>query len=269
MKRLIARLLAAAFVLTLMCGTLTGCAANDWKGTWNRTGDATYSRAFIEIFDVSRKGFSFDMTLYNGNVAGEIEDAYALFLDRTCEEAVYDVPGSYATITFTMNPGGDIDVIYMGGTSTANYVIEPDIFGFAAPAYITGNFVRRDVTYINSSFADTGMLTEEEDSRVRKIMPDDVYARCLDCFQFWTLGSGKTLDKHDDELGAFVYFGSNQMQEHGAVIIIFDDGTVAVIVSRADGSLVYYCDNHIYGTGEVYPLPIKDWMTAYYAEQEK
>ena len=31
-------------------------------------------------------------------------------------------------------------------------------------------------------------------------------------------------------------------------------------------SLVYYCDNHIYGSGEVYPLPVKDWMAEYYEQ---
>jgi len=211
------------------------------------------------------------MKLYNGNVVGELTDCKALFLDRGCTQAVYDVADSYASITFELNKKGEIEVLYMGGTTATNYVIEADMFDFAAPAYITGNFVRGETTYINYSFEATGMLSAHADKMVNDIMPEEIYERCLDCFQYWQIGSekDKTLGKHDDEIGGFVYYGWNQMQELAAVIIIFDDDTVAVVLSRADGSLVYYCNNHIYGTGDVYPLPIKRWMEEYYEEQKK
>ena len=269
MKRLAARILAAAMLLAAVGGLLTGCASGKWQGEWNRTGDATYSRAVLEIFNVSRKGFSFDLTLYNGNVVGELEDCQALFLDRACTKAVYDVDNTYASITFEMNEKGELEVLYMGGTTASNYVIEAELFDFSAPAYITGNFVRGDTTYLNSSFAAIGMLSDDADEMVHHIMPQEMYDRCLDCFQFWEQGLTKTGSAHDDDIGGFVYYGWNQMQDKAAVIIIFDDDSVAVVLSRTDGSLVYYCDNHIYGTGEVYPLPIKVWMEEYYEAQKK
>ncbi len=267
MRKIFARALAAVMLTALMCACLTGCASSKWQGTWNRTGDATYSRAQLEIFDVSRKGFTFDLTLYNGNVVGELEDCTALFLDRGCTTAVYDVPGTYASITFELNEKGGIEVLYSGGTTAANYIIEHELFEFAAPAYITGNFVRGETEYLNSSLADIGMISAEEDERVRDIMPEEVYTRLLDCFQYWECRAGKHIDAHDDDIGGFVYYGWNRMQEQGAVVISFDDESVAVVLSRSDGSLVYYCDNHIYGTGEVYPLPIIIWMEEYYEQQ--
>ncbi len=269
MKKLAARILAAAMLMAAVCGLFTGCASGKWQGKWNRTGDATYSRAELEIYDVTRKGFTFDLTLYNGNVVGELENCPALFMDRACTEAVYDVPNTFASITFEMNEKDELEVLYMGGTKVSNYVVETEMFGFAAPAYITGNFVRGETTYLNSSFYATGMLSAEADEMVNRIMPQDVYNRCLDCFQYWEQGLTKTGSAHDDEIGGFVYYGWNQMQEQGGVIIIFDDNSVAVILSRADGSLVYYSDNHIYGTGEVYPLQIQIWMEEYYEAQKK
>lgn len=277
MKRLAARLLAAVMALTLIAGLFTGCASGKWKGEWNRTGDATYSRAEMRIYDVDRKGFTFDLLLYNGNVVGRLEALQAFFVDRSCTEAVYEVPNSHASITFSLNEKNEVDVLYMGGTSAGNYIIEQQMFGFEAEAYITGNFVRGETSYLNSSFVDIGMLTEDEDALVRKIMPEDMYERCRDCFQYWekweeTKKNSKTglIEKtgktHDDDIGGFIYYGKNRMQEKAGIIIIFDDGTVAIVVSRDDGSLVYYCDNHIYGSGEVYPLPITIWMEEYYGE---
>ncbi len=278
MKKLLARILAAAMMLVITAGLFTGCASGGWKGEWNRTGDATYSRAVMRIYNVKRRGFTFDMKLYNGNVVGSLEGLQAVFLDRGCKEAVYDVPNSHATITFELTEKGEINVLYMGGTTATNYVIEQEMFGFDAPAYITGNFVRGETTYLNYSLSATGMLTENEDAMVRKIMHDDMYARCLDCFQYWEMWEEtkknpitgtmeKTGKKHDDDIGGFIYYGTNCMQEYAGIIIIFDDDTVAAVISKEDGSLVYFCDNHIYGSGEVYPLPIKNWMEAYYAQQ--
>lgn len=264
MRKYAARLLTAALLLAAVYGLFTGCASSKWQGEWNRTGDATYCRAVLEIFNVTRKGFSFDMTLYNGNVVGELEDRQALFADRACTVAVYDVPGTFASITFEMNDKGELEVLYMGGTDSDNYIMEDVLFEFEAPAYITGNFVRGETTYINSSLAAIGMISYEEDEWVRKVMPDDVYDRLLDCFQYWECRDGKNIGAHDDDIGGYVYYGWNKMQTYGAVVIIFDDESVAVILSRTDGSLVYYCDNHIYGTGEVYPLPIQIWMEEYY-----
>lgn len=266
MKKFTARLLAASILLAAVICLFTGCASGKWEGEWNRTGDATYSRAVLEIFNVTRSGFTFDMTLYNGNIVGELEDCQAVFSDRACTEAVYET-GDSASITFTMNEKGELEVLYMGGSSASSYVLEAELFSFDAPAFITGNFVRGDTTYINSTFEATGMLSAEADAMVQRIMPNDMYERCLDCFQYWEKGLTKSGSEHDDDIGGFVYYGWNQMQEQGAVIIIFDDDTVAVVLSRTDGTLVYYCNNHIYGSGDVYPLPIKKWMEEYYENQ--
>ena len=62
-RRIISILLAAVLLVT-SAAYLSGCARSDWEGTWNRTGDATYSRAVMNITDVNSKGFTFSMTLF-------------------------------------------------------------------------------------------------------------------------------------------------------------------------------------------------------------
>ncbi|MBQ9994501.1 MAG: hypothetical protein IJP17_07300 [Clostridia bacterium] len=271
-KRIISLLLALA-LMTAMCATLSGCASRKWEGKWNRTGDATYTRAELSITDVGARGFTFSMTLYNGNIAGQLTDLYALFTNQSHTEAQYDVPDTRAYISFTLNEGGDMDVLFydssVGFTETeSNFYsdsasTEMTIFGFEELAFITGNFQKGEVSYINDTFFATGMLTIQEDALVRNLMGDETYRRCLDCFQIWTVGDEENSGAHDDEIGGFVYYGSNTMQQYAAIIIIYDDGTASVAVSMPDGSLVYYSDNSIYGDGTVTPLPITRWIEKY------
>ena len=58
------RVISLIVLVSVLLGTMTclsGCARSDWEGTWNRTGDATYSRAILTITNVNSKGFTFSM----------------------------------------------------------------------------------------------------------------------------------------------------------------------------------------------------------------
>ena len=58
------------------------------------------------------------------------------------------------------------------------------------------------------------------------------------------------------------------MQKFDSIIIAYDDGTVSVAIIKTDGSVVYYSNNEIYGSGEVLPLPVKKWIDDYNHELE-
>lgn len=276
-KRVISALIAAAVLLCLPV-SFTGCARSDWQGTWNRTGDATFARAILTITDVNSKGFTFSMTLYNGNVAGRLDSLRANFTNTAKTKAEYEVPDSRASISFTLNEKNDMDVLFFDKavvfTETENSYYsssqstEYQMFGFEEPCFITGNFYRGEVTYLNQNFHDAGILTEEQSEMIDKLLPDEMMIRCLDCFQLWTVGDYNNSGKHDDEIGGFVYYGSNTMQKYGALIIAYDDNTVSVAIIKTDGSVVYYSNNSIYNTGEVLPLPVKKWIEDYNHELE-
>lgn len=251
----------ACVVLLFMITMLSGCGSSKWEGEWNRTGDKTYSRAVLEITDESNSGFTFGFTLYNGNIAGEIRELKAVFTDRDKLSARCDIENTDAYILLNINNDGDIDVSFYSAS-----LIEKTLFELKGDANITGNYRKGDVDYLNDSLYTIGMLTKEEDELVRKQLTDSVYMRCLDCFQSYKCGV-KGDGAHEDEIGAFVYYGSNSMQEYAGMIIIYDDGSVGIVLSQNNGSLLYYSDNRIYGTGEVTPLPVTKWMEYYNAEK--
>lgn len=262
--------LALALLVIASLFSMSGCAAGDWNGTWNRTGDATFSRAILEISDAGGSGFTFSLTLYNGNIAGELKNMTAVYTDSSKDGARCDIDGSFAYIELTLNEDGTMEVYFGNDLPGENSVgvIESDLWGFVAPAFISGHFERGKVEYINSSLASAGILDEQADSAVRRLMTDNQYERLLDCFQICNVGSEKGSGEHDDEIGGFVYYGSNTMQKYAAIMIIYDDGTVSVVVSSLDGSLKYFSDNSIYKDGSITPLPVTKWMKNYDAERD-
>lgn len=265
----------AALALVLMLLPLSGCAKNDWEGTWNRVGDSTFSRAVLKISDVKSKGFTFSMTLYNGNVAGRLLQLHAEFTDRTQQTAEYSVPDSRAVVTFEIDGEGGLFVNFFDSDVNFNETeynayssstaTEMAVFDFKALVYISGQFTRGEVEYINSDFHEIGLLDHGRSDALMELMPEDTYIRCLDCFQMWETVSGlkedpPNSDKHNDEIGGYVYYGSNTMQQYAAIIIAFDDGTVCAAVSQTNGSIVYYSNNAIYSSGELTPLPVQKWI---------
>ena len=274
-KRITAVLVAAVMVMLLL--PASGCVKTDWKGEWNRKGDATFSRAEMTITDVNASGFVFSMTLYNGNVAGRLTRLRAQFTDRAKREAVYDVPETRASITFTLNSVGDMEVVFHDSSvnftetestpHTSSASMETSVFGFDALVYITGEYTRDEVEYINYNMHDMGILEQSQSEALSDLMPEDVYIRCLDCFQLWNVGDMENSGKHNDEIGGYVYYGSNTMQTYAAIIIAFDDGSVCAAVSQRDGSIVYYSNNHIYSSGELTPLPVQKWIELYNGER--
>ncbi len=323
MKTIIRRMTAFALaaLMTILLLPMTGCAANDWEGTWHRTGDATYSRAEMTISDAGGSDFVFSVILYNGNVAGQVTELSARYTDSDKRSARCTIPETKAHIDFSLDSYGNIDMIYgydISYVSTyetvdtfipdprsfiafypdeyiripiqyekevvtaANVgIIESELFDFEAPAYVTGHYTRDEVEYINSSLYQAGILTAEEDERVRSLMTEGNYFRLLDCFQTWKISNGKESviaddydpherkDRHEDEIGGYVFYGSNTMQEQAAIIIVYDDGTASVVVSLLDDAPVYYSSNAIYKDGSLTPLPIKRWLEDYHKEQEK
>lgn len=285
-----------AFVMIVLLIPVGGCASGDWEGSWTRTGDATYARAEMTITGAGGSSFEFSFKLYNGNLAGEIDGLTARYNDSSKKSARCSIPDTRAYIDFEMDEHGDINVIY-GYESTrspsdsdlnimhmgkdALGIIESELFGFDAPAYVTGNYTKGEVEYINDTLQQAGILSAEEDERVRTLMTNSNYRRLLDCFQNWKVSNGKEnassedYDPHDrkfsheDEIGGYVFYGSNTMQEYAGIIIIYDDGTASVVVSLTDGAPVYYSSNAIYKDGSLTPLPIKNWLEAYNKEQEK
>lgn len=280
-RRFTAFLLAAVlFALLLPMG---GCSKNKWEGEWNRTGDSTFTRAIMTITNAGGSDFDFSITLYNGNVAGQVTNLTATYNDSSKTSAHCVVPDTRAYIDFTMDEYGALDVTYgyQIFSETAVGLIESELFGFEQPAYITGHYQRGEVSYLNDTLYDAGILTQEEDQMVRKLMIDSSYERLLDCFQTWKISNGtenpeekgydphSKKNRHEDEIGAYVYYGSNTMQEYAAMIIIYDDGTVSVVVSMTDSAPIYYSNNSIYKDGSLTPLPVKEWLEDYNKEQEK
>ncbi len=275
-KRAVSLVVLLAILVSVL--PLSSCAKSDWSGEWNRVGDATYSRAVLTIGNVGGSGFDFSMTLYNGNVAGRLLSLHAVFTDRNNKTAVYDVPDTRASITFSLTGKNALDVQFFDSsvmiTETEempyshSMSTEAEMFGFEELAYVGGSFVRGEVEYLNKNLFEAGVLDEAQSDMVDSLIPDDMMIRCLDCFQLWTVGDRENSGKHDDEIGGFVYYGYNTMQDFGAIIIAYDDNTVSVAILKTDGSIVYYSNNDIYTTGAVLPLPIKKWMEDYNAAKE-
>lgn len=279
-RRCIAFLMAAVTLLLML--SMTGCAANDWEGSWTRTGDATYARAEMTITEAGGRDFVFSITMYNGNVAGRLTDMTARYTDSGKTTARCTIPETRAYIDFALDDYGNIDVTYGYEVLSENTIgiIESELFGFDAPAYVTGHYTRDEVEYLNSNLYQAGILSAEEDERVRTMMTDSNYLRLLDCFQLWKVSNGKEdvnekgydphsrKNRHEDEIGGYVIYGSNTMQDHAAIIIVYDDGTASVVVTFEDGAPIYYSSNAIYKDGSLTPLPIKKWLEEYHKEQE-
>ena len=292
-RRSISRMLSAALATFLMVMLLPvcGCAKDDWEGEWTRTGDSSFTRAEMTITGAGGSSFDFTISLYNGNLVGQVTDMSAEYDDSSKRSARCVIPDTRAYIDFVMDDYGGLDVIY-GYTLPAmepdpnninpqyTGVIDSELFGFEETVYITGHYERGDVEYINQTLYSAGILTLEEDDRVRDLMPDNVYMRLADCFQTWKISNGEEneedksydphskKDKHEDEIGAYVYYGSNTMQEYAAMIIIYDDGTASAVVSMIDSAPIYYSSNAIYKDGSLTPLPVQHWLAMYNAEQE-
>jgi len=292
-RRAAAAIIAAVMMLLLL--PAGGCAKSDWEGSWRRTGDATYARAELTITKAGGSSFDFSFRLYNGNLAGEVNGLSARYNNSSKKSARCSIPDSRAYIDFELDEYGDINVVYgydsirspsdsdlniMHLSKDALGIIESELFGFEAPAYVTGNYTKGEVEYINSTLQQAGILSAEEDERVRTLMTKENYQRLLDCFQLWKVSNGKEnttedsydphdrMNRHEDEIGGYVFYGSNTMQDYAAVIIIYDDGTASVVVSVTDGAPVYYSSNAIYKDGALTPLPIKNWLEDYNKEQD-
>lgn len=297
--RITRRITAFLLTLVLIAALLPagGCARDEWEGEWNRTGDATYTRAELTITGSGGSDFQFSLTLYNGNIVGKLTDMTAKYTDSAKRSARCSIDNAPAYIDFELNEYGGMDVTYkyeaprdesntMDETNgnqlpNAEYlgIIESELFGFAAPAYISGHYEMGDVEYLNQTFYDAGILTAEEDERIQDLMPDSYYRRLMDCFQTWKISNGREdtggkdydphskRDKHEDEIGAYVYYGSNSMQKYAAIVIIYDDGTASVVVSTVDSAPVYYSSNAIYKDGSLTPLPVQKWLENYNKEQ--
>lgn len=296
-RRITALLLAIAAAVSLL--PLSGCSGGGWEGEWNRTGDSTFARAEMSIYNVKAGGFTFDITLYNGNIAGELTGMTASFTDSSKTSARCSIPQDpRAYITFGMDEYGALDVVYgyeiprsdpeqsldsIYGNQLPDDdllgITETEMFGFSAEAHLTGHYVKGEVTYINQTLYDAGILSRDENERIESLMTDASYMRLLDCFQTWRISNGNDnsvgyeehdrKNNHEDEIGGYVYYGSNTMQEYAAIFIIYDDGTASVVVTFTDSTPVYYSSNAIYKDGSLTPLPIKEWLEDYNDEQKK
>jgi len=248
--------LAVLVMLTLL--PMTGCAGDVWEGEWNRTGDATYNRGVLDITEYSRDGITFTLTVYNGNIAGQLINEKAEFVNNEKTEARYYVPDGFgAYIQFLMDESETfMDVIY-----TSSMYTEMEVMGFAEGGFITGRYDKGDVEYLNYSLYDMGIIEKSYDDQLRKMMSADNYTRLLDCYQSFEV-------KRNNEIGGFIYYGSNSMQTHTAAMICFDDGSVSVVISREKASMLYFTNNRIYDSSML-AYPLDNWIEEYELEKEK
>lgn len=249
-------ILVVTVMFTLL--PLSGCLDDTWEGEWNRTGDSTFNRGVVTISDYTSDGFTFSLKVYNGNIAGSITNAKAIFTNNENTEAKYFIPDGYgAHLLFSLDEESeDLDIIF----TSAEYT-EMDILGFASGGYITGRYEKGDVEYLNYSLYDMGIIEKSYDDQLRSMMSKDNYTRLLDCYQSYEV-------KRNNEIGGFIYYGSNSMQTHTAAMICFDDGTVSVVISRESESMLYFTNNKIYDTSML-AYPLDNWIDEYELEKEK
>ena len=218
-KRVISVLFITICIFLLFA--LTGCSSRTWEGTWQRTGDSTFSRADITVKDVDSGGFTFSLRVYNGNLAGRLDDVYAEFYNDDKTAARYYVPNSDFFIDLSMD-GGYMNV-YFNSDSYENYVDEENVgvavimteetvLGFAEGGYVAGQYTRDGVEYLNDSLVTMGVCEEKYDSQLADMMTEDMYMRMMDCFQQY-----ETI-RHDD-IGGYITYGSNSLQEYAAALI--------------------------------------------------
>lgn len=250
--------IALVLIMLLTLIPLSGCSDSVWVGDWNRTGDATYNRGELNITEYTREAITFTLTVYNGNIAGQLVNEKAEFVNNEKTEARYYVPDGYgAYIQFLMDESETfMDVIY-----TSSMYTEMEVMGFAEGGFITGRYDKGEVEYLNDSLYSMGVIEKSYDDQLRDMMPEGYYTRLLDCYQSFTV-------KRNNEIGGFIYYGSNSMQTHTAALICFDDGSVSVVISREKESMLYYTNNRIYDKSML-AYPLDNWIDEYELEKEK
>ena len=293
-------LLLLSAVLLSACGSAGGRSASDWKGTWYREGDSPFSRCYVEISNVSREGFDFNLTVYNGNKAGEMINCHAVFQKKVNEYIQQDtdfdednaaffkenIPSDagYAAYYYAEDPRSciefafdesDEDKLDISFITTGDYTEWTAFENFQENAQITGIFSHKE-EYINSTLYEMGVLNKKTDDSLQKMMGDDVYFRLLCCFQIHTAersdatGSnlpyeyGGAIHMHDG-VGGTIHYGSMVNQEYAACIIEFDDGSVSAAVSFENDAPSYYSNNWVYEKEHPYPITI--WLEQYASSQ--
>lgn len=260
---------ALIICVVVMLFALAGCSSRTWEGTWQRTGDSTFSRAEIVISEATSKGITFSLRVYNGNLAGRLDNVFAEFYNDDNTAARYYVPGSDCYIDLSIED--DTLNVYFNSDSYANYVDEENegvaiimteetVLGFSSGGYIAGEYTRDGVEYLNDSLVTMGVCEEKYDSQLADMMTEEMYIRMMDCFQQYRT------ERHDD-IGGYITYGSNSLQEYAAALICYDDGSVSVVITTEIGGIVYYTNNHIY-TSAMLPYPLSDWIALYQGEDE-
>ena len=256
------KLLSVFLILNmlLLLLPLSGCMDSTWEGQWNRTGDATYNRGVVDIYDYTREGFTFDITIYNGNIAGQVKGKKAFFDNAEKTKASWGIPGyAMAYIKFELSEDyQDLDVIFDYNNTEET---EIELLGFGNGAFITGRFNKGKVEYMNSSLYSEGVVDKGYDERLQRMTSDEVYMRLQDCFQSYTT-------KRNDEIGGEIYYGENNMQKDTAAMICFDDGTVSVVITMESGKLLYFSDNAIYDD-VMLAYPLANWVDDYKEAHKK
>lgn len=263
-------IICIAIMLT-SCGSAGGRKASDWSGTWYREGEAAFSRCYVEIKNVNKDGFDFNLTVYNGNKAGELIDCHASFEDNIAYYYAED-PRSYIEFFFDESDDSRMNIIFC---STGNEVEWTVFDGFEENTYITGIFSKNE-SYINDSLYSLGVLSKSCDDTLQRLMGDTVYFRLLACFQNYTSERSDTTGANTpyeyggavhmhDGIGGTIYYASMVNQQYAACVIEYDDGSVSAVVSLEDGSLAYYSDNWVYEDTQPYPIMI--WVENYTKEQ--
>lgn len=255
MRKLTRRIimLISATVLLSSLLLLGGCGNDDlWNGEWNREGDATFSRAKVEIYKTDGDGFYFSIQVYDGNLAGELKDYRATFRNKKKTLATYQVPETDALITFQQDDEG-MNVIFSSMT-----LLESDVFDFELGGSITGLYVKGEVEYLNTSLTQMGVLPEQYDEVVKKMLTKAQYLRIMDCFQ-------TSSSERNNTIAADVYYGKMTDDDYGAVVVCYDDGTVSLVLSGE--KMLYFTNNSVY-TADLgtYPNPIELWLREYEAE---
>jgi hypothetical protein len=260
---------------------LGGCSDDTFEGTKTRQFDATYSRSVLKIKNQNDEGFSFDFTVYNGDVAGRLSGTAAFSNDAKNKAKFYCGENGEQYLEFSLGDDGAVDVFFYGGDlreaadsgksgeTAEGYqhgISEQEVFGFAGGSYVSGRYLAGEPEYLNSDLWRQGIIGEKYDLQLQGLLPKDMYIRLLDCFMHYKIDYDDYGDPlHQDEIGGFLYYGYNDMSDWTAVIICYDDGSVSAIVSKEDGSLNYYTNNHVYTNKKDPPYPLVNWVSGHNA----
>ena len=294
-SRLTAFITAFVMCITLLltsCGHAGGVPASKWKGKWYREFDQPFSRCFAEIKNVTKEGFDFNVTVYNGTLAGQLKNAHASFGERV-ESNEYNItfeketgrsdsafyyaedPRAYIEFFFADEECTQLNIIFTTepGSDFVEWTAFPN--DFQNDAQITGQYSRVE-SYLNDNLYDMGILEKKYDSALQKLMGSAVYFRLACCFQNYTSQRSDTTGSNlpyeyngsvhmHDGIGGTIYYGSMVGQQYAACVIAYDDGSVSAAVSLENGSVSYYSDNWVYAKEQPYPILI--WIENYTKEQ--